>query len=97
MVEANLRALRERDPASPALDRYAEAARLLTGDPDASTVDGLDWLRETAALMRVPAIALPPGTEDLVVERTARASSTQGNPVVLTGDELHTVLAQALT
>jgi alcohol dehydrogenase class IV len=95
VVEANLRALRERRPASPALDRYAEAARLLTGDPKANTADGLDWLRETVALLGVPPVAVDSSQAQVVVERVARASSTQGNPVELTGAELHAVLAAA--
>jgi alcohol dehydrogenase class IV len=95
VVEANLRALRERQPDSPALGRYEEAARLLTGDPRASTVDGLDWLRETVALLGVPPIGLAAGQADTVVARVAEASSTQGNPVVLTEDELHAALAAA--
>jgi alcohol dehydrogenase class IV len=95
VVEANLRALRDRAPDSPALGRYAEAARLLTGDPSASTVDGMDWLRETVARLRVPRIEVEPAEAATVVDRVARASSTQGNPVVLTADELHAVLATA--
>ena len=35
----------------PALDRYAEAARLLTGNPSASIDDGLTWIRETITLL----------------------------------------------
>lgn len=95
VVEANLRALRERAPASPALDRYAEAARLLTGDPDASTVDGLDWLRGTVAMLGVPPVRVDPSDAQTVVDRVARASSTQGNPVELSTDELHAVLEAA--
>ncbi len=95
VVEANLRALRERAPASPALDRYAEAARLLTGDPDASTVDGLDWLRGTVAMLGVPPVRVDPSDAQTVVDRVARASSTQGNPVELSTYELHAVLEAA--
>ena len=95
VVEANLRALRDRKPGSPAVARYAEAARLLTGDPAATTADGLDWLRETVARLRVPPVALDPAQGAGVVERVARASSTQGNPVELTDDELHAILAGA--
>ena len=47
VVEANVRALRSAPDGGPALDRYAEAARLLTGDPSASIEDGLAWIRDT--------------------------------------------------
>ena len=36
VVEANVRALGERDPEAPALGRYTEVARLLTGQDDAT-------------------------------------------------------------
>jgi alcohol dehydrogenase class IV len=99
VVEANVRALRSRDPDSPALARYAEAARLLLDDPAATLGDGLEWLRETVARLGVPRLAergLRPDDADAVVSRAAQASSTQGNPIQLTVDELHAALADAI-
>jgi alcohol dehydrogenase class IV len=92
VVEANLRALRDRQPDSPAVERYADAARLLTGDPTATTADGLDWLRETVAQLHVPPVAVEPAQAASVVQGVARASSTQGNPIELTEDELEAIL-----
>src|SRR5690348_11957026 len=57
VLAANVRALRERLPDSPALGKYAEAARLLTGKPDATIADGLEWIRETTSLLRIPGLA----------------------------------------
>ena len=54
VVAANVRALRERDPGSPALDRYAAAARLLTGRDAATVEDAVAWLRETVEALQVP-------------------------------------------
>src|ERR671928_1002426 len=51
VVEANVRALRERDAGSPGLRRYADVARLLTGRPDAAVEHGVAWLRETVAAL----------------------------------------------
>jgi alcohol dehydrogenase class IV len=98
VVEANLRALHSRDPDNPALGRYAEAARLITGDPEASIVDGVDWLRATVDRLRVPRLAeygIGPAMAEDIVARAATASSTQGNPIALTPDELRAVLAAA--
>jgi len=99
VVETNVRALRARAPDSPALLRYQEAARLLTGRPDASTEDGVAWLRETVELLGRPRLGgyglRPDGAEEIVT-KAARASSTQGNPIVLGPDELHAALAAAL-
>ncbi|HEU4423546.1 MAG TPA: iron-containing alcohol dehydrogenase [Pilimelia sp.] len=98
VAAANLRAVHDRQPDSPALARYAEAARLLTGNPEASVADGLAWIRETVGLLGVPglgAFGLRAEDADEVVTKAAKASSTQGNPVVLTEDELRAILAEA--
>jgi alcohol dehydrogenase class IV len=98
VVAANVRALRRRAPGSPALERYAEAARLLTGRDDAGIDDGIAWLRETLDMLRVPglgAYGLRPEHADDIVAKTKQASSTQGNPVVLDDAELHAILAAA--
>ncbi len=42
VMTANVRALEERSPNSPALVRYAEVAKIVTGDADASIADGVD-------------------------------------------------------
>jgi alcohol dehydrogenase class IV len=96
VIEANLRAL----PAGhPALDRYAEAARLLTGQPAASIQDGLAWIRETLVLLSVPGLAafgLGSEQADEVAAKAMTSSSMQGNPAVLSRDDLRAVLIQAL-
>ena len=97
-VEVTVAALRSRASGNPALDRYAEAARLLTGRPGASVEDGLDWIRETVRLLDVPplgAYGLRPGQADDVVAKAARSSSMQGHPIELADRELHEILAAA--
>jgi alcohol dehydrogenase class IV len=97
-VEANLRALRNRAPDSPALRRYEQAARLLTGRDDAEAGDAVGWLRDTVDALHVPGLAglgLQPGQHDEVAAKAARSSSMQGNPVALTPDELLAVLRAA--
>ncbi len=98
VVEANVRALRARDRADPMLDRFTEAARLLTGRPRATIEEGLAWLRETASLLGVrglDAYGLPAGSSDKIVAKAAGSSSMRGNPVALSPAELHAVLAAA--
>ena len=98
VVEANVRALRERDPGSPALDRYAAAARLLIGRDAATVEDAVAWLRETVEALHVPPlgeVGLAPAQYAEVAEKAARSSSMQGNPVALSGDELVAVLDAA--
>ncbi len=98
-MAANVAALRVRAPEHPALERYAVIARLLTGRDNASAEDGIEWVRALCAELDVPALRTWGITEaDLsgVVEKAARASSMQANPLQLTADELHAVLAAAL-
>jgi alcohol dehydrogenase class IV len=99
VMEANVRALRSGPPGAPALDRYTEAARLLTGSPAASIDDGLAWIRETVSLLAVPGLAafgVGPQHADDAAAKAARSSSMQGNPVALTHSDLCAILLQAL-
>ena len=81
VIEANLAALGAAPPGHPALDRYARAARLLTGEPDAA-VDGLAWIRQTVSLLQVPGLAAYGLTAQQAAGIAAQAqasSSMQGN------------------
>jgi alcohol dehydrogenase class IV len=98
VVEANVRALRSGQPASPALSRYAEAARLLTGDPGAAIEDGIAWIRQTVTQLRISPLrefGLRPEDFGDITAAAIKASSTQGNPVVLAENDLHAILAEA--
>ena len=99
VVEANVRALRSGWPGHPALDRYTEAAQLVTGKPAASIEDGLAWIRETITLLAIPALAafgIGPQHADDIAAKAARSSSMQGNPVALSHSDLRTILLQAI-
>ncbi|HEY0117309.1 MAG TPA: iron-containing alcohol dehydrogenase [Cellulomonas sp.] len=94
-TSVNVRALRSREPASPALDRYTEAARLLTGNPAAVVEDGVEWIAQTASLLKVPslgALGLRPDDHGAVADAALAASSMAGNPVLLTRDEVLEIL-----
>jgi alcohol dehydrogenase class IV len=107
VIEANVRALRSAPPAgsgpepgpSRTLDRYTEAARLLTGNPAASIEDGLAWIGETVTALSVPGLAafgLEPGDADDIAAKALISSSMQGNPVALSYDDLKAILLRAL-
>ncbi len=99
VVEVNVRALRERDPASHALERYSQAARLLTGRREATIEDGVDWLRETVRSLGIPGLAtlgVRRADLDEIVANTLTASSTRGNPITLTDAELREALTASL-
>jgi alcohol dehydrogenase class IV len=98
VTEANVRALQS-GPPGPALDRYAEAARVLTGHSGASIADGLAWIRETVAMLGIPRLAaFGLGSADAgeIAAKAARSSSMQGNPVALSHDDLRAILLEAI-
>jgi alcohol dehydrogenase class IV len=98
-MEVNIRALRARAPESESLRRYQEVACLLTGQPNAGTEDGVQWVREICQELNIPPLGSYGIREvdvPVLVERASQASSMKGNPIVLTADELREVLARAL-
>ncbi|MGB6453869.1 MAG: iron-containing alcohol dehydrogenase [Streptosporangiaceae bacterium] len=99
VIEANVRALTASQPEHPALDRYAQAAQLLTGRTCASIEDGVAWIRETLALLEIPGLAafgITPRHADEIAAKAINSSSMQGNPTALTTRDLGNVVLQAL-
>jgi alcohol dehydrogenase class IV len=98
-IAANLRALRERAPESAALERYQEAARLTTGDSQASGNDLVTWVSSLTQRLRIPGLRVWGIREQDVapiVERAARASSMKANPLPLSDSELAETVRNAL-
>jgi len=99
VMAVNVRALRERAAESQALRRYEEMACLLTGDERASAADGVAWVQELCAALRVPplsAYGLTAADFPLLIEKAAASSSMKGNPIVLTAEQMREVLERAL-
>ena len=99
VIEANVRALRSAPDGQPALDRFTEIACILTGNPAASVEDGFAWIRDTVGLLEIPRLAafgLSLQDVDDVAAKAAASSSMQGNPVVLSHDDLRTILLDAI-
>ena len=99
VMAANVAALHDRSPGGPALRRYEEVARILTGRPEATIADGIRWAHGLCAELGVPSLGrhgLVAAEIPAVVADAQRASSTTGNPIALTDDELAEVLRQAL-
>jgi alcohol dehydrogenase class IV len=99
VMQANLRALRLRQPNSPALARYQSVARLLTGRPRAGADDGVAWVRALAAGLSISGLARYGIKKENIAElaaKSAQASSMKANPVVLSPSELAALLEEAL-
>ncbi|MBL8234444.1 MAG: iron-containing alcohol dehydrogenase [Bryobacterales bacterium] len=98
-MRVNLDALRSRQPGSEAIGRYEVVARILTGDAHVSADDGVRWVEQLASRLEIPPLRSygiePAHTADLVA-KTMQASSTKGNPIVLSAGELESILSSAL-
>jgi len=98
-MEANIRALRARNPESGAIGRYREIARVLTGDAEAVPEDGVAWVRALVEKLRIPSLAawkIGPQHVNDIAAKAARSSSMKANPVELTPVELSWVLEKAI-
>lgn len=98
-IAANLRAMRQRAPEHPAVGRYREIARVVTGDPRAEAEEAAAWVGSLCARLHVPGLrTYGIRMEDVadLVEKASRASSMKANPIVLTEAELRGVLERAL-
>jgi alcohol dehydrogenase class IV len=79
--------------------RFDEVARWLVADERATAEDGLAWLEVLVAELGIPALAahrLRADQAGEVAAGAARASSTAGNPVALTVEELTAIYLAAL-
>ena len=101
-TDVNVRALQAREPDSPALAKYAAVGEVLAGTCGLSQGDGLQALvvqlqtwTEQLALPRLAAF----GVEQKDVERLvagSRGSSMRTNPIVLTDEEVGTIVMNRL-
>jgi alcohol dehydrogenase class IV len=99
VMEANVRALRQRQPAAEPLWRYDEVARLVTGNATATAEVGIEWVRKLVANLGIPGLGhygLNREHTAELVGKAAQASSMKANPITLTTDELTGILERAL-
>ncbi len=99
VMTANIAALEARSADEPALARYRAVARILTGKPDATAMDGVQWVARLCDDLKIPPLALDhsPAALDAVVAGAKRASSMKGNPVELPDDVLRRILRGSST
>jgi alcohol dehydrogenase class IV len=97
-IESNIKALIQRESQNEALIKYGEIAQILTGHQEAKIDDGITWLKQLSGELLIKPLrhyGLAHEFFDEVVQQTKRASSTQGNPIILTDSEMHEILEQA--
>jgi alcohol dehydrogenase class IV len=103
VIAANVVGLREESTDHPALARYAEIGRTLTGEatlPDSEAIDaGVAWLAESACELGIPPLGQFGLTaEDIpqMVALAGKSSSMRYNPVKLSEQVLVDVLTRAM-
>jgi len=99
VMSTNVAALAQRRPGSPELSRYDEVAAIVTGNPLALAKDGVQWVQALAQDLGIPplrAYGIRKEHIEVLVQKTAAASSTKANPIVLTTEELTGILQAAI-
>jgi len=99
VMRANVQALHGRDPDSPALARFDEVARILTGRSPSRASDAVSWIEELCAVFGLPGLRKYGLSEDdfpAVAAKAKNASSMKGNPIELNDDDLINILRQAI-
>lgn len=99
VMEANIQALESRQPENPSLQRYAEVARILTGNSSAAARDGVTWTKQRVDDFKIPPLSAYGMSRQQfpeAVEKTQKASSFKGNPIILNERELTQILELAL-
>jgi alcohol dehydrogenase class IV len=99
VCQANVRALHNRAADSPALTRFDEVGRILTGKSTARAADAVTWIEELCAALGRPGLRQYGLSEDdfpTVAAKARNASSMKGNPVELTDEELIDILGRAI-
>ena len=99
VTRKNIEVLNARDANNPAVKRYEDVAKILTGDPNAKATDGVAWLEDLCKHLDVASLSHFGVKEEHfeeIIKKSMNASSMKGNPIELTFDELKDILKQAL-
>lgn len=99
VMQANIQALKKRQPDHFSLTRYEEIACMLTGSDEADIFDGpaaVQKMVETFNLPGLSAYGFHLGELELLMTKAQQASSMKGNPISLTSDELKHILRAAM-
>ena len=99
VMAANLRALRRNSTATDSIRRYADVARWLTSNENATPDDGVRWVSELVNELHIPRLGTYGISKEHAADLTAaaaRSSSMKANPIVLEPAELTDILLSAL-
>ncbi|MGD8387583.1 MAG: iron-containing alcohol dehydrogenase [Desulfobacteraceae bacterium] len=95
---ANVRRVQSESPSHPALPRFEEIARILTGEPHAALEEGLTWLDRLVRRLDIPPLnrfGLQEPDLPEIAANALKASSMKGNPVELSERDIVDILRRA--
>ncbi|MGR8941118.1 MAG: iron-containing alcohol dehydrogenase [Gammaproteobacteria bacterium] len=101
-TEINIKALQQREPGSPALPKYAQVGRLLTGqnqmDDETARAALIALLSDWSEKLHLPRLHRYgiTGADFPLIVANSRGSSMLTNPIVLTDDEIGVILSARL-
>jgi len=99
VMKINVEALKKREPESPALQRYHEVARIITGAPTARADDGNAWVQKLCSQLEIPPLSvhgIKASDFPNLVANAQLSSSMKGNPIALNEEELTEILRRAV-
>ena len=99
VIETNVHALMSRAPNSQALMRYDEVAKIITGKAAVQATDCVLWIKNLCDILNVPSLTnFGLRKDDLyaLVDKSKKASSMKGNPIILKDEELLEILTKVI-
>lgn len=99
VMAANIRALKTRESSSPSLERYSEIAHLLTGRALATPEEGVEWVQALIRVIKIRTLSqygLDSASFSTLIKQASQSSSMKGNPILLSDDELASILEEAV-
>jgi alcohol dehydrogenase class IV len=97
VIKGNIQALRQREPDSEILERYAHTAQIVADSADSEAL--IERIAGWCSAMSIPGLSAFGVTADAapeLVELAQKASSMKANPIKLTPEELTSILMAAL-
>jgi len=97
-MSLNLSLLRQQNPGSPALGRFAKVASELVGRPEATPEEGVEWIQALVRDLHVRSLrglGVPRETFPELASKALNASSMKANPVPLSETDIVALLDRA--
>lgn len=98
VIKINVKALEERKPSSEVFKKYEKVAKIVTKNDKAKPKDLIHWTDELYTKLNMPHLSEVDLKEEQIEELISKAkisNSMQGNPIVLTDEELRSIIKNA--